>query len=175
MDLSDFLLGFFIFPKTKKKNILSLTTRKRNRCKMDQNNILLTEKFKCSVSSVLNKDTKQNGKQFLYDGQFDTAWSSNEGSPQYISIEFEEPQSISSFSLQFQGGFASKEGRIEIQSEDAIDNAGYEQPFFADDINAVQLFPLKEPQFHVKRVKFVFNTSTDFFGRIIVYSLKIFK
>ncbi|XP_013106886.2 nuclear receptor 2C2-associated protein [Stomoxys calcitrans] len=144
---------------------------------MDKQSILSSENFKCSVSSVLNKDTKQHGKQFLYDGQDDTAWSSNEGSPQYISIEFENLQSISSFSLQFQGGFASKEGRIEIQREkdETGGSTAYDQTFYADDVNSVQCFKLEEPQTRVRRVKFVFNTSTDFFGRIIVYSLKIFK
>ncbi|XP_073847467.1 nuclear receptor 2C2-associated protein [Musca autumnalis] len=140
-------------------------------------NILSSNKnFKCSVSSVLNKDTKQHGKQFLYDEQDDTAWSSNEGTPQYIHIEFEELQQISAFSFQFQGGFAAKDAKIEIQREDGTDNkTQYEQPFYAEDINALQTFQLKEPQANVKRVKFVFSSSTDFFGRIIVYNLRIFK
>ncbi|XP_061389337.1 nuclear receptor 2C2-associated protein [Musca vetustissima] len=136
-------------------------------------NILTTQKFKCSVSSVLNKDTKQHGKQYLYDEQDDTAWSSNEGTPQYIHIEFEELQTISSFAFQFQGGFAAKDAKVEIHGAD--NGVAYEQPFYAEDINAVQSFELKEPQSNVKRVKFVFSSSTDFFGRIIVYNLRIFK
>ncbi|XP_058976610.1 nuclear receptor 2C2-associated protein-like [Musca domestica] len=139
-------------------------------------NLLTIQKFKCSVSSVLNKDTKQHGKQFLYDEQDDTAWSSSEGSPQYIHIEFEELQTISAFSFQFQGGFAAKDAKIEIQSGDAADTkTSYEQPFYAEDINAVQTFQLKETQTNVKRIKFIFSSSTDFFGRIIVYILRIFK
>ncbi|XP_037811529.1 nuclear receptor 2C2-associated protein [Lucilia sericata] len=133
--------------------------------------LLNNEKFKCSVSSVLNKDTKQHGKQFLYDQQDDTAWSSNEGIPQWIAIEFEEPQTVKSFSFQFQGGFAAKEAKIQIHKPDS---SVHEEPFYAEDINAVQNFTLAAEQTNVKRVKFIIESSTDFFGRIIVYNLKIF-
>ncbi|TMW43999.1 hypothetical protein DOY81_010924, partial [Sarcophaga bullata] len=114
--------------------------------------LLTKEKFKCSVSSVLNKDTKQHGKQYLYDQQDDTAWSSNEGIPQWIAIEFEEPQTINGFSFQFQGGFAAKEAKIQIYklNEDNGNNDAsqllYEEPFYADDINAEQKFSLKTQQ-----------------------------
>ncbi|KAM7341924.1 nuclear receptor 2C2-associated protein [Cochliomyia hominivorax] len=138
--------------------------------------LLTSEKFKCSVSSVLNKDTKQHGKQFLYDQQDDTAWSSNEGTPQWIAIEFEKQQTVKSFSFQFQGGFAAKEAKIQIhKSEPHDNNSPYEEPFYAEDINAVQNFTLKVEQTNVKRIKFLIESSTDFFGRIIVYNLKIFK
>lgn len=33
---------------------------------------------KCSVSSVLNKDVKQHGKGFMFDGLEDTAWYSDQ-------------------------------------------------------------------------------------------------
>ncbi|XP_065367733.1 nuclear receptor 2C2-associated protein [Calliphora vicina] len=138
--------------------------------------LLTNEKFKCSVSSVLNKDTKQHGKQFLYDQQDDTAWSSNEGIPQWIAIEFEESQTLKSFSFQFQGGFAAKEAKIQIHKCEPVENSSiYEEPFYAEDINAVQNFKLKTEQTNVKRIKFLIQNSTDFFGRIIVYNLMIFK
>lgn len=33
---------------------------------------------RCSVSSVLNKDVKQHGKMFMFDGLDDTAWYSDQ-------------------------------------------------------------------------------------------------
>lgn len=82
---------------------------------------------------------------------------------------------MSSFSIQFQGGFASKEAHIEIHTVNNGDcKTTYEQPFYAEDINAVQHFKLNESQTNVKRIKLIFESSTDFFGRIIVYNLKFF-
>lgn len=134
------------------------------------------------------------------DQQDDTAWSSNEvqcvdsiildqqltyiyiynlilqGIPQWIAIEFEEPQTLKSFSFQFQGGFAAKEAKIQIHKCEPLENSSiYEEPFYAEDINAVQNFKLKTEQTNVKRIKFLIQNSTDFFGRIIVYNLMIFK
>ncbi|KNC20911.1 hypothetical protein FF38_00326 [Lucilia cuprina] len=124
--------------------------------------LLNNEKFKCSVSSVLNKDTKQHGKQFLYDQQDDTAWSSNEGIPQWIAIEFEEPQTVKSFSFQFQGGFAAKEAKIQIHKPDS---SIYEEPFYAEDINAVQNFTLKAEQTNVKRMPREIKEVKDFLNK----------
>ena len=56
------------------------------------------------VSSTLNRDTKQFGKKFLFDGREETCWNSDQvaiefvfsivncdlqGSPQWVSLEFE--------------------------------------------------------------------------------------
>uniref|UniRef100_A0A1B0AMB4 Large ribosomal subunit protein eL38 n=3 Tax=Glossina TaxID=7393 RepID=A0A1B0AMB4_9MUSC len=112
-------------------------------------NLLATEKFKCRVSTVLNKNVKQYGKQFLYDHLEDTSWSSSEGLPQWINIEFDEPQTIGGFSFQFQGGFAAKEAKVELYP--SKDSSPYEEPFYAEDINAVQMFKLKHAQFNMPR------------------------
>lgn len=34
--------------------------------------------LRCRVSSILNKDNKQHGRRFMFDGQDDTAWSSDQ-------------------------------------------------------------------------------------------------
>ncbi|XP_037948402.1 nuclear receptor 2C2-associated protein [Teleopsis dalmanni] len=136
--------------------------------------LLQTEKFKCSVSSVLNKNVKQNGKQYMYDTEEDTAWSSNEGTPQWINIQFEELQAMHEFEFQFQGGFAGKHGIMTAESADG--NKLCEETFYPDDVNSVQKFKLKNPILNkeVLKIKFLFASSTDFFGRIIVYKLKVF-
>ena len=70
------------------------------------------------VSSTLNRDTKQFGKKFLFDGREETCWNSDQvaiefvfwivncdlqGSPQWVSLEFEHPVTVSALCLQFQG------------------------------------------------------------------------
>lgn len=47
------------------------------------------------------------------------------------------------------------------------------EPFYPEDINSSQTFHLTKP-ITTRYLRFVFNSSTDFFGRIIVYSLDIF-
>ncbi|XP_055916079.1 nuclear receptor 2C2-associated protein [Eupeodes corollae] len=132
--------------------------------------LLDSVKYKSLVSSVLNKDIKQHGKAFMFDSEEDTSWSSSEGTPQWIAIQFDEPQTVTAFSFQFQGGFAGKDALVIAT---AVDGTESEEPFYPDDINSVQTFTLKQSIENTKKLKFVFGSSTDFFGRIIVYKLKI--
>ncbi|KAL5292794.1 NR2C2AP family protein [Megaselia abdita] len=135
-------------------------------------NILETQKFKCTVSSTLNKDTKQYGKKFMFDNQEDTCWSSSQGDNQFITIQMEEPQSISSFNVQFQGGFATAEISVILD-----DNKGGSEKldFYPEDINAVQSFTLKNTVKDVVKIQLMLNKTTDFFGRIIIYKLEFFN
>ena len=55
------------------------------------------------MSSTLNRDTKQFGKKFLFDGREETCWNSDQGSPQWVSLEFEQPVTMSTVCLAFQG------------------------------------------------------------------------
>ncbi|XP_030382501.1 nuclear receptor 2C2-associated protein [Scaptodrosophila lebanonensis] len=132
--------------------------------------------FRCSVSSVLNKETKQYGKQFMFDETEDTAWSSDEGLPQWISLSFDEPQAISGFCFQFQGGFVGQDATVLLYSSEDNKLLGKEA-FYPEDINSPQNFQLKHETSVEKcsKIKFVFASSTDLFGRIIVYKLKLLK
>ncbi|KAG8454914.1 hypothetical protein GDO86_001219 [Hymenochirus boettgeri] len=58
------------------------------------------------VSSVLNRDVKQFGKQFLFDGREETCWNSDQGSSQWILVEFPKTVLVSQIHIQFQGGFS---------------------------------------------------------------------
>ncbi|KAJ6637451.1 Nuclear receptor 2C2-associated protein [Pseudolycoriella hygida] len=133
--------------------------------------ILDNKKYKCSVSSVLNRDNKQHGKSFLFDGCEDTAWSSDQGASQWIVVAFEEDVKISSFAFQFQGGFAGKNCSLALEDKDG--KLLHEQNFYPDDINAKQTFNISSVLENVREVKFSFDGSTDFFGRIIVYNLEL--
>ncbi|XP_005090226.1 nuclear receptor 2C2-associated protein isoform X2 [Aplysia californica] len=133
----------------------------------------ITDKIsRTRVSSVLNRDVKQFGKQFLFDGDDETCWNSDQGSPQWILLEFEEEVSVSEIHVQFQGGFSGKECWIEAacQGEDLqkIHN------FYPENINPSQVFKLPTQQ-TLQKMKIVFNSSMDFFGRITIYKLDVIQ
>jgi len=128
---------------------------------------LSERKFVCRVSSTLNRDTKQFGKKHLFDDREETCWNSDQGSPQWVSIEFEEETQMSGFSVQFQGGFAGKECFVETEGSTKI------LDFYPEDTNKLQVFYCKQIM-RVKKVRFAFNSSTDFYGRITVYKLDVF-
>ncbi|XP_063770632.1 nuclear receptor 2C2-associated protein [Pseudophryne corroboree] len=121
------------------------------------------------VSSVLHRDVKQFGKQFLFDHKDETCWNSDQGSSQWIALEFPQKFCVSEIHIQFQGGFSSrscilegclKDGELEKIAE-----------FYPEDINALQRFVFTEQD--VEKLRLTFPTSTDFFGRIVVYHLDL--
>lgn len=122
------------------------------------------------VSSVLNRDVTNFGKKHLTDGNQDTCWNSDQGTPQWICLDFAAPVAPSEIHLQFQGGFAGKEVQIEAASAStgAITCFG----IFPEDSNALQKFNLQLDN-PVERMRIVFRSSTDMFGRIVLYHLAI--
>ncbi len=70
--------------------------------------------------------------------------------------------------LMFQGGFAGKNCWIEITQETGFEK---HQDFYPEDSNKLQVFPLNPVT--CKGIKIVFGESTDFYGRITVYQLKL--
>ena len=129
---------------------------------------LLSDKslFSAKVSSVLNKNVKEFGKQFLFDGREETCWNSDQGSPQYISILFHEPkEKISQLQVQFQGGFVGTQCQVIVNNDKTID-------IFPEDSNKLQTFPVEISD--ASQLKILFGGSTDFFGRITVYQLNLF-
>ena len=75
---------------------------------------------------------------------------------------------MSSFSLQFQGGFCGKECEVEVNGKKVLD-------FYPEDANKLQSFNLKEKICNVSKARIVFNSSTDFYGRITLYQLEMFS
>lgn len=133
--------------------------------------LLETNKFDCRVSSVLNKNVRSYGKKYMFDQSDETCWNSDSGSPQWLLINFEEECNVSSFEIEFQGGFAGKDCHVEAGSDEK--NMSIIEAFRPKDINKLQRFNLKN-QIRAKTFKFVFNQSTDFFGRIIIYNLSLY-
>ncbi|ORY68161.1 nuclear receptor 2C2-associated protein-like protein [Neocallimastix californiae] len=122
------------------------------------------------VSSTYQRDVKNFGKQFMTDNDDETCWNSDQGSPQSILINFEENEVCPKTLLcMFQGGFAGKECEIKGFINDSWETI---TEFFPEDSNTLQIFPLNvtEP---CSKFKIVFKTSTDFYGRIIIYKLDL--
>lgn len=127
--------------------------------------------FEARVSSVLNRNVKEYGKKFLFDGREDTCWNSEQGTPQWIQVSFDSERTVSGFAIQFQGGFAGKNCWIEASKDGA--EFSKQEDFYPEDMNKAQRFELQRPC-TAKCFKFVFSESTDFFGRITVYQLQLF-
>ncbi len=131
--------------------------------------------FQCRVSSVLNRNVKEFGKKHLFDGKEDTCWNSEQGSPQWVHVVFDggDARTVSEIELVFQGGFVGKACSLEVSKEGDI-NAELAKclDFYPEDTNKPQIFKLDRPVL-ARSVRVVFSDSTDFFGRITLYSLKL--
>ncbi|KAL1919727.1 uncharacterized protein VTP21DRAFT_1658 [Calcarisporiella thermophila] len=132
---------------------------------------LVDSTIRLKVSSVLNKDTTNFGKQFLVDGNDETCWNSDQGKPQFILIDFGRSVIVKELVLQFQGGFVGKQ----CQAFGCKTGTAYEPllSFYPDDNNMVQRFPVLSPERPIEKLKLVFEDSTDFFGRVTVYKLEV--
>jgi len=133
----------------------------------NQNNLLSDSSlFSAKVSSVLNKNVKEFGKKFLFDDREDTCWNSDQGTPQFIYLTFDPSvKNVRELQIQFQGGFVGKDCHVVVNDKDPV-------PFFPEDSNKLQTFKFEFEE--VQTMKIVFNSSTDFFGRITIYQLKLF-
>ncbi|KAI8910770.1 nuclear receptor 2C2-associated protein [Gorgonomyces haynaldii] len=117
-----------------------------------------------AVSSVLNRD-KQFGKKHLTDGNVETCWNSEQGPNQFIIIEFDKPETISEWTLHFQGGFVGITTRIQTMSEDWIT----QETIHPTDTNHRQSF--KTASISAQKFRLLFEQSSDFYGRITLYEL----
>jgi hypothetical protein len=64
--------------------------------------------IRCKVSSVLDNNTSENGKDYMFDDNEDTGWSSNQGSVQFILLCFDMKYNVSELMIRSQGGFCPK-------------------------------------------------------------------
>ena len=126
--------------------------------------LLQCSSFNAKVSSVLNKNVKEFGKKYLFDGREDTCWNSDQGSPQFVQILFEEKKAIAKLEIQFQGGFVGTQCHVLVNDDTKVE-------FFPEDTNKLQTFELNVQE--CTNLKIVFGQSTDFFGRITIYQLRL--
>jgi hypothetical protein len=121
---------------------------------------------KIKVSSVLNKNIKEYGKQFLIDGDCESCWQSDKSlnGTQTINLTLEQPTQLSGISIQFQGGFAANQ--VQITSGDIE-----LEKIHPEDSNKLQEFKFAEKTVELEKLKLCMTESHDFYGRIIIYQL----
>uniref|UniRef100_A0A8D1D1E4 Nuclear receptor 2C2 associated protein n=1 Tax=Sus scrofa TaxID=9823 RepID=A0A8D1D1E4_PIG len=89
------------------------------------------------VSSVLNRNYRQFGKKHLFDQDEETCWNSDQGPSQWIILEFPQRICVSQLQIQFQGGFSSRQGRLEgSQGSEALAKI---VDFYPEDNNSLQI------------------------------------
>lgn len=95
-----------------------------------------------------------------------------QGTPQYIQLAFVSPVIPRKIHFTFQGGFVGT--KCSVQSPTT--GSGWETftQIFPEDVNRPQTFDI--PATNAKgtqKLKLVFEASSDFFGRLVVYDLRI--
>jgi len=120
------------------------------------------------VSSTLDKSV---GKKYLVDGSPETCWTSQQGLPQHIQLNFAQPVIPRRLSFIFQGGFVGTQCAVYVSGKDNKDRKLMTH-VYPEDVNRRQTFDLGIGA-GVMSVKLVFEQSSDFFGRITVYDLKL--
>lgn len=83
-------------------------------------------------------------------------------------MKYKDEMPLKSMSIQFQGGFVGT--GFHVYAGPDSKNLELAQEFYPEDINSMQHFVFDQTKL-AKCFKFVFNGSTDFFGRIIIYKL----
>lgn len=109
------------------------------------------------------------GKNNMFDESEETCWNSDsrdhvQGGTQYIICWFEKASRMDSICIMMQGGFASQ--IIEVVAEEERNS------FSLHDCSVLQTIDTAFE--NVTKVKLLFPSPTDFFGRIIVYSLSFY-
>lgn len=95
-----------------------------------------------------------------------------QGKAQHISVLLDEPATITSFGIEFQGGFVGTNCSVIL--EDSAGQRLHVELFYPDDVNGKQKFTLIRPIGNAVKLRVNFGGSTDFFGRIIVYNFEVY-
>lgn len=87
-----------------------------------------------------------------------------------MTAKFDSPQTLSTIKFVSQGGFCPKEVVLWFDGEQA-------EKFEAQDSNHEQILTLSETSKlrEFSAVKLEFTSSTDFFGRVILYKLELIR
>ena len=133
---------------------------------------------------MLSSNSREYGKQHLFDPSPDTCWNSEQGSPQSISLTFSRPVDVSHVVLTFQGGFVGRPCEVALVREGGSRWEGYDD-FDTRDDNGPQTLTLSKPFpadsadgavtpcRAVVGCRLRFPASTDFFGRVTLYALDL--
>ncbi|KAF9257091.1 hypothetical protein L218DRAFT_982057 [Marasmius fiardii PR-910] len=143
--------------------------------------LVTPETTRLRVSSTLDKSV---GKKFLTDNNPETCWTSQQGLPQYIQLNFPSPVIPKTISITFQGGFVGRRCAVHVKQA-GTDDPGAPKDWkiltniYPEDVNRRQTFDLHPQDDYVslekgvENMKLVFEESSDLFGRITIYDLKL--
>ena len=132
---------------------------------------LVQAPLKCRVSSVLNKDRVLYGAQNMLSDDISSCWNSDQGSSQFIILDFQRQVHTEQIHLLFQGGFVGQDAVLLVRTKEEPIQWKELQPFEPVNDNSMQIFPCDAK--YVTALKIVFRNSSDFYGRVIVYQLDV--
>lgn len=133
----------------------------------------------CARLTCLVRSIAPSHQQYLTDGNDETCWNSDQGSPQHIVLEFEKQVVVQEIQLVFQGGFAGKKCSLRCPKGDILTADSKESwesvlDFEPEDSGMLQTFRIDlKSQRYARQVMLLFESSTDFYGRLIVYKLDL--
>ncbi|KAF8167493.1 hypothetical protein B0H34DRAFT_19325 [Crassisporium funariophilum] len=156
----------------------------------DESNLICTVMTSGELTSILDQETtiqvsstleKSTGKKNLIDNSPETCWTSQQGLPQFVQFRFTKRVMPKRLSIIFQGGFVGTRCAvcIPMSSDEAAKKDWQALTYiYPEDVNRRQVFELEctKPDLidgGVTGVKLVFEESSDFFGRITVYDLRL--
>ncbi|XP_014166972.1 nuclear receptor 2C2-associated protein [Geospiza fortis] len=93
----------------------------------------------------------------------------SKGTSQWVTLDFPRPVKVSQLHIQFQGGFSSRLCTLEgcRTGEELVKIS----ELYPQDSHAMQRFQVQETV--LDKLKITFGSSTDFFGRVVVYHLGV--
>ncbi|TPX39169.1 hypothetical protein SeLEV6574_g07397 [Synchytrium endobioticum] len=124
---------------------------------------------KIRASSTLHKDIKNYGPKNMIDGNVDTCWNSDVGTPQWIQVHFESDVRVSALVFTFQGGFAPK--CIKVMMQDGAEWKVVET-LWGVDVSKQQVFEFKK-SIKVPALRVVFEESYDTMWYRVLYILMV--
>jgi hypothetical protein len=116
------------------------------------------------ASSSLSEETEAH---HAVDGDPCTCWSSSGGSPQRLTLGFGRAVKPRLLKLLFQGGFVGQDVEVTAGASGA-----YVARFQPEDSNDEQAFELPWSG-EADAIEITFGSSTDFYGRVIIYSAQV--
>ncbi|KAJ6575481.1 galactose-binding domain-like protein [Mycena capillaripes] len=137
---------------------------------------LLSPDTQIKVSSTLDKSV---AKKHILDNSPETCWTSQQGLPQYVQLGFSELVIPETIHLTFQGGFVGTRCAVKVPATTESSDWQTLTYIFPEDINGRQEFSVKAElttviSCGINKLRLEFEESSDFFGRITLYDLKLY-
>lgn len=133
--------------------------------------------FELSVSSVCESDEEQfGGHHMLSPADDGFCWNSDKGSPQSMSIYFQQAAIVRSAHITFQGGYVGQDITIKVKrANQQSEWLTLRERIFVDDTNEEQCINIQssDDSSPITAFQLLFMDSTDMFGRISVYHLRV--